>query len=187
MRSADAYRSDNIVEMRAPVPGVEPTTDEMLSLNGTYGIEVRMVPGPDGDPDISLVICRPKDATSATPAIYHTHGGGMIVGDSRFGLPEMLRLAEPLGMAVVSVEYRLAPETPHPGPVEDCYAGLTWMVDHADELNIDPQRIVIGGASAGGGLAAAHLADGTRPGGPGHPRAAAPLPDARRPQRLAVG
>jgi acetyl esterase/lipase len=56
-----------------------------------------------------------------------------------------------MGMAV---DYRLAPETPHPGPVEDCYAGLAWMSTHADELNIDPGRIVIGGASAGGGLPA---------------------------------
>ena len=78
----------------------------------------------------------------------------MIVGDNRFGLVEMMNLAEPMGMAVVSVEYRLAPETPHPGPVLDCYAGLAWVSAHADELNIDPERIVIGGASAGGGLAA---------------------------------
>ena len=55
-------------------------------------------------------------------------------------------------MAVVSVEYRLAPETPHPGPVEDCYAGLAWTAAHAAELGIDPDRIIVGGASAGGGL-----------------------------------
>ena len=61
------------------------------------------------------------------------------------------RLGGAMGMAV---DYRLAPETPHPGPVEDCYAGLAWMSTHADELNIDPGRIVIGGASAGGGLPA---------------------------------
>ena len=103
---------------------------------------------------LSLLICRPKDAANPTPAIYHIHGGGMIVGDNRFGLVEMLDLAEPMGMAVVSVEYRLAPETPHPGPVEDCYAGLAWLSAHAHELTIDPDRIVIGGASAGGGLAA---------------------------------
>ncbi|MEU5324445.1 alpha/beta hydrolase [Streptomyces sp. NPDC021056] len=154
LRSPDAYRLDNIVEMRKPVPGVETPTDEVLSRGGTYSVEERAVPGPDGEPDISLLICLPKQAATPTPAIYHIHGGGMIVGDNRFGLVEMLNLAEPMGMAVVSVEYRLAPETPHPGPVEDCYAGLVWVSDHAHEINIDPERIVIGGASAGGGLAA---------------------------------
>jgi len=59
-----------------------------------------------------------------------------------------------MGMAVVSVEYRLAPETPHPGPLEDCYAGLVWGSADAHELNIDPERIVTGGTTAGGGLAA---------------------------------
>ena len=80
----------------------------------------------------------------------------MIIGDNRGGgFPGALAHAEKLGAAVVSVEYRLAPETPHPGPVEDCYAGLIWTVEHADELGIDPARVIVGGASAGGGLAAA--------------------------------
>jgi len=56
---------------------------------------------------------------------------------------------------VVAVDYRLAPETPHPGPVEDCYVALKWLHDKADELGIDRQRIVLAGESAGGGLAAA--------------------------------
>ena len=154
LRAPDAYRADNIAEMRQPVPGVEAPTDAMLSRHGSYSVEERTVPGPEGAPYISLLICLPKDAPAPAAAIYHVHGGGMIVGDNRFGLVETLALAEPLGMAVVSVEYRLAPETPHPGPVEDCYAGLVWTATHAGELNIDPARIVVAGASAGGGLAA---------------------------------
>lgn len=155
LRAPDAYRPDNIAEMRRPVPGVEAPTDVMLTRQGAYRVEERTVPGPEGAPDISLLICLPNRAQAPTAAIYHVHGGGMIVGDNRFGLVEMLDLAEPLGMAVVSVEYRLAPETSHPGPVEDCYAGLVWTATHAGELHVDADRIVVAGTSAGGGLAAA--------------------------------
>ena len=79
----------------------------------------------------------------------------MIMGDNRLGLPGMLEWAKELRATVVSVEYRLAPETPHPGPVEDCYAGLVWTAAHAAELGIDPRRMIVVGGSAGGGLAAA--------------------------------
>jgi acetyl esterase/lipase len=154
VRAPDAYRPDTIVEMRRPVPGVPVPTDDALSRHGAYRVDERTAPGRDGN-DISLLVCLPQQVATPVPAIYFIHGGGMIVGDSRFGLPDTLDLAEPLGMAVVSVEYRLAPETPHPGPVEDCYAGLVWVSTHANELGINPERIVVGGMSAGGGLAAA--------------------------------
>ena len=127
---------------------------EELSRGGAFQVEERQVPGPAGAPDISLLICRPTDATTALPAIYHTHGGGMIIGNNRSGMVDMLDWALVLGMVVVSVEYRLAPEHPHPAPVEDCYAGLVWTAEHVDELGIDVDQIVIAGGSAGGGLAA---------------------------------
>jgi acetyl esterase/lipase len=78
----------------------------------------------------------------------------MVLGDRRLGLNEVLDLADPLHLAVVSVEYRLAPEHPDPAPVEDCYAGLAWISRHAAELGIDPGGIVVCGRSAGAGLAA---------------------------------
>ncbi|MEW2352986.1 alpha/beta hydrolase fold domain-containing protein [Spirillospora sp. NPDC029432] len=127
---------------------------EQLRRQGSVEVEERMVPGPAGAPDISLLICRPAAASGPVPAIYHTHGGGMITGTSLDGLPE-LQDAAGLDVAIVSVEYRLAPEHPHPAPVEDCYAGLVWTAGHAAELGIDPGRMVIAGGSAGGGLAAA--------------------------------
>jgi acetyl esterase/lipase len=101
-------------------------------------------------PEVSLLICLPTGAATPVPAIYNIHGGGMIMGDNRMGLLEMLEWAGELSAALISVEYRLAPETPHPGPVEDCYAGLAWTADHAGELGIDPDRIVVAGGSAGG-------------------------------------
>ena len=140
---------------RAPSPFPAPTLEE-LRRGGAFEVSERLVPGPAGAPEISLLICRPTAAEAPVACLYFIHGGGMIMGDNRSGgFPGAVAHAEKLGVALVSVEYRLAPETPHPGPVEDCYAGLVWTVEHADELGIDPARGIVGGASAGGGLAAA--------------------------------
>ena len=156
MIAPDGFRPEMLSVIRqGTVAGLEPPSDEALARGGAFAVEERTVPGPPGAPDISLLICHPTAATAQTPALYHIHGGGMVIGDNRTGLPGMLDLAAELGTAVVSVEYRLAPETPHPGPVDDCYAGLVWTAEHAEELGIDPDRIVIAGTSAGGGLAAA--------------------------------
>jgi acetyl esterase/lipase len=140
---------------RAPSAFPVPTLED-LRRGGAFAVTERLVPGPAGAPEVSLLIGRPTGAQAPVPCLYFIHGGGMMLGDNRSGgTAGAFAHAEALGAAVVSVEYRLAPETPHPGPVEDCYAGLTWTVEHADELGIDPQRLVVGGASAGGGLAAA--------------------------------
>jgi acetyl esterase/lipase len=117
--------------------------------------EDRTVPGPDGEPDISVRIYRPAGASSTLPGIYYIHGGGMILGNVAGEDPAASRLCEQVGAVVVSVEYRLAPEDPHPAQAEDCYAGLVWMAKETAELGVDPDRIAIYGASAGGGLAIA--------------------------------
>lgn len=149
------FTLDLISSMRQPNAAMPPVTDEELSRGGAFAITEQQVPAPAGAPEISLLICRPAGVAAPTAGIYHIHGGGMIIGDNRLGLPQVLDWAEELRAVVVSVEYRLAPETPHPGPVEDCYAGLAWTAAHAGELGIDPDRIVVAGGSAGGGLAAA--------------------------------
>lgn len=119
------------------------------------GVQVRdeYVPGPDGDPEVRLRIFTP-DRMAAPAAIYDVHGGGFIIGTIDMGDAPNLRLARELGVAVVTVDYRLAPEHPYPAPLEDCYAGLVWTAKNADALGIDPDRIAIHGISAGGGLAA---------------------------------
>jgi acetyl esterase/lipase len=152
---AEPLTVERIATLRQPNPSVPPLSDDDMRRGGTFTVEDRAVPGPEGAPDISLLICRPSAAQEPTAAIYHTHGGGMIAGDNRTRMPEMLDWAEEFGLTVVSVEYRLAPETPHPGPIEDVYAGLVWTAAHADELGIDPDRIVIAGGSGGGALTAA--------------------------------
>ncbi|WP_440710942.1 alpha/beta hydrolase [Herbiconiux sp. YIM B11900] len=116
--------------------------------------EERTVPGPEGAPDITLSIFRRTDHVAGGPGIFHTHGGGMIIGDRFTGAEEYLTWVLEFDAVVVSVEYRLAPENPDPAPVDDSYAGLVWFAGHAEELGVDPLRIVIGGGSAGGGLAA---------------------------------
>lgn len=146
---------DLVPAFRSGPPGVEPLPDDELSRGGEFEVFERTVPGPAGDPNITLLVCRPPAAVTPTPAIYQIHGGGMILGDRRTALPDVLDLAISVGAAVISVEYRLAPEHPHPAPVEDCYAGLLWVAANTAELNIDPDRIVVAGPSGGGGLAAA--------------------------------
>ena len=112
------------------------------------------VPGADGAPAVRVLMYKPLGAGSSLPAYLNLHGGGMIAG-----LPEQdeaanRRLAAALGCAVVSPDYRLAPETPFPGPLDDCRATFDWLAQHAAKLGLDPSRIVLGGASAGAGLAA---------------------------------
>lgn len=147
---------DEIAEVRQG-PGIQLLAELDLTMGGAFEVEDRQVPGPQGEPDISLLICRPAGPESAgpRPVIYHVHGGGMIIGNNRVGVDVPLAWAQALDAVVVSVEYRLAPEHPHPAPVEDVYAGLLWTADHAAELGADPERIVVAGASAGGGLCAA--------------------------------
>ncbi|MCC3768811.1 alpha/beta hydrolase [Streptomyces sp. UNOC14_S4] len=127
-----------------------------LRADGRFEVDELSVPGAPGDPDVTLVSARPAGIAGPLPLLYYMHGGGMITGNAWSVLPRLLReWALPLGLAVISVEYRLAPRTRYPGPVEDCYAGFVWAAEHAARLGVDADRIAIGGKSAGGGLAAA--------------------------------
>lgn len=107
-----------------------------------------------GAPDVPLFVYRPKGLGRKLPAILHTHGGGYIVGSPEMNAISHRQLSRELGCVIVSVDYRLAPETCHPGPIEDCYAGLKWLWEHSEGLGVDRGRIGVMGESAGGGLAA---------------------------------
>jgi acetyl esterase/lipase len=114
----------------------------------------RVVPGPPGGADIALTIFERSDRKPQGPAIYYIHGGGMIIGDRWFGTGTVIDWVNDLDAILISVEYRLAPEHPYPAPVDDCSTALLWVSSHQAELGFDPGRLIIAGASAGGGLAA---------------------------------
>jgi acetyl esterase/lipase len=132
-----------VTAMQATLPAVEGVTSQDQS-----------VPGPQGDPAVRVRIYQPNDRPSILPALLWIHGGGYVMGDIEQDDRLMKQLVKRVGGVAVSVDYRLPPEHPFPAPVEDCYAGLQWLVAHAGELGVDPSRIAIGGASAGGGLTA---------------------------------
>jgi len=105
-------------------------------------------------PPVTVRVHRPKRASGPLPCLYWMHGGGLVLGRNVGDDPRFDRWCSQLDFVGVSVEYRLAPEAQYPVPLEDCYAGLRWVHANADRLQIDSQRIGVGGASAGAGLAA---------------------------------
>lgn len=107
------------------------------------------------DPHVVVRVHRPKEVDGPLPCVYSIHGGGYVLGSYDMDDAKFDRYCVQFPCVGVSVEYRLAPETPYPGPLDDCYAGLRWTHEHAAELSIVPDRIGIAGVSAGGGLAAA--------------------------------
>lgn len=119
------------------------------------GVERILVPGPPESPDVAVYVYRPSGREQPGAALLYMHGGGFMIGSARMYHATCARFARELGSVVVNVDYRLAPETPFPGPLEDCYAALRWMARNAETLGIDPNRIAVAGESSGGGLAAA--------------------------------
>ncbi len=109
----------------------------------------------DEDTGVFVRVHRPAGAEGPLPCLYHVHGGGYIIGSVDLDDARLDYWVSTLGIAAVSVEYRLAPEHPFPTPLEDCYAGLQWVAANAADLGIDTDKIGIGGVSAGGGLCAA--------------------------------
>ncbi|GAB3596681.1 alpha/beta hydrolase [Microbacterium tumbae] len=120
------------------------------------GVEITtiMAPGLDGAPDVPIRFIRPADASGPLAVLVAMHGGGFVLSRAQDFDYFCVEAVRTLGIAVAGVEYRLAPETPYPGPLDDCIAVLRHLHEHSDALNVDPHRIAVGGSSAGGGLAA---------------------------------
>jgi acetyl esterase/lipase len=113
----------------------------------------RHIPGPPGAPEVRLWVVDPAPLEKGKPLLLHMHGGGFMMTDPNL-MPRLQEIATDCHCVVVSVDYRLAPETRYPGSLEDNYAALKWVHAHAAELGIDRSRIAVGGESAGGGHAA---------------------------------
>src|SRR5512139_1360129 len=99
-----------------------------------------LVPGSGESPDVAIRVHTPAGAKGPLPCIYFMHGGGYVFGTHLMDDLRFDNWCPALNCIGISVEYRLAPETPYPGPLEDCYTGLKWAFDHAAELGIDPGR-----------------------------------------------
>jgi acetyl esterase/lipase len=140
-----------MIPLLRSAPLAQPSPDALVEA----GLETRdvTIDGHGGAP-IEVTVIQAAGRTGVGPGILHTHGGGMIMGDRWTGASGLFEAIVKFNAVVVTVEYRLAPEFPDPTPVEDCYAGLVWTAEHATELGIDADRLMIAGASAGGGLAA---------------------------------
>ncbi|MCJ1703105.1 alpha/beta hydrolase [Rathayibacter sp. VKM Ac-2926] len=130
-------------------------------------VEDLQIPGQDGHP-VPVRSYRPRTLRGAAPALVWVHGGGMVLGSRFDDESSNIAFARTLGITVLSVGYRLAPAHPAPAALEDVLAAFRWLAAHAEERGVDPERIALGGASAGAGLAAgatllAHDRGGVQP------------------------
>lgn len=151
-RPPTSVTPDMIPARRAATAGLSPAPDDLDAM----GLHVhRHEAHTTGDAaPVPLLLCRPEWADSSAPVLYCVHGGGMFTGSATSALRWAAPLAARIGAALVSVDYRLAPEDPDPAPGLDVYAGLRWTCGESVRLGLDPARLVVVGVSAGGGLAA---------------------------------
>jgi acetyl esterase len=146
---------DDVVAARASFEEI--VSMLVVEIPGVEALDISdiTVPGTDGDPDVGVRLYVPRERSGPVPGIVTIHGGGFVIGSIAAEHAGSAMTALATGAVVVAVEYRLAPEHPFPAGLHDCYAALTYLYQHADELGVDPERLALTGASAGGGLAAA--------------------------------
>jgi acetyl esterase/lipase len=154
--TATAIPNDDFSDLPAARNAFDALVAPMLASLSYDGVELREIaaPGLDCDPSVTIRFLTPGDSAGPLPVLVWIHGGGFAVGTAQSTDQYCVEAVRRLGIAVANVEYRLAPEAPFPGPLNDCYAALRYVHDHAAALGIDPSRIAVGGQSAGGCLAA---------------------------------
>lgn len=147
-----------IVPVMAAFPLLTLTPEVLPAMRGVLGGEVELSDRVERTEhlvgDVPVRVHRPVGVDGPLPCMVSIHGGGYVLGSYDMDDATFDEWCPALGMVGVSVEYRLAPETPYPGPLEDCYAALKWAFDEAESLGIDRGKIGIRGVSAGGGLTA---------------------------------
>jgi triacylglycerol lipase len=149
-----AFTAQTLPAVREQVNTPQPGAQNPAELYPGVTMTERLIPGYDGDPDVGILFYEPAGRATPAAAITWIHGGGYVIGSALNEDLACRRMAAETGCLVACVDYRLAPETPAPGSVHDCYAALRWLHENAGPLGVDPARVAIGGASAGGGLAA---------------------------------
>lgn len=144
-------RAETILVNRAHFDSIMPPL-EAMAAGKPVRITEHLTPGPEGAPQVAITIIEPEEPAepgARRPGFYNIHGGGMVLGNRYFGVAGLIEYVQQFGAVAASVEYRLAPDHPAPAQAEDCYAGLVWFAAQAEELGIDPERIVVMGDSAG--------------------------------------
>jgi acetyl esterase/lipase len=126
---------------------------QMPEIKGVL-TEDRKIPGDRVKREVSVRIYTPEKKSGLLPGLIWIHGGGYILGSAEQDDPLVKQLSLQANCITVSVDYCLAPENPYPDPLEDCYSALKWLASQAEKIGVNPARIAVGGASAGGGLAA---------------------------------
>jgi acetyl esterase/lipase len=141
-----AVNAGNLVQARNTLISGSPTP--------TPAYQERWIPGAKDAPEVRVFVINAAESGRLRPAILHIHGGGFVMGTAAEAIPTLQQVARANNCVIVTVDYRLAPETRFPGSLEDNYAALKWLYSSASSLGVDSSRIAVMGESAGGGHAA---------------------------------
>ena len=147
--------SENLVQTRQELNRTTLETAAAVEGFDHVDVEDRRIDGPSPGQSLRLRLYLSGEPEGLRPCLLWVHGGGYILGCPEMDEQLLCRKADELGCLVVAVDYRLAPEHPYPAALDDCDAALGWILDNAAALGVDTSTLVLGGASAGGGLAAA--------------------------------